>query len=334
MKDFKDNITIPVDNDPLWDKLEANYNKHFISPDDKVDRIPKKIHQIWLGGEVPDKYQRLRETWIKLHPDWEYKLWGDEDAEKFGMINDLAFRTVKNYGAKADIFRYEILYREGGVYADTDFECIKSFNDFIHLSFFSGSERQEYPFAFNGLIGCIKQHDVMFELISLIKEKNIRQEYGWDKIMALTGPDCFAEVLLKYISSHDDDVVIFPTNYFYPMPNNFRLEIREDNEMNRKRIHSYIKPMTYAIHLWYTSWQTYRYNVASPVIRSKAVMSRQYECECGTKWTLEPEQLTTCPTCLVGMRWVVINKRGEMTMVVRRYNKQKRRYNDWITISG
>ena len=331
MKDFKDNITIPINNDPLWVKLEENYNKYFLNPNDKVAHIPKKIHQIWLGGEVPEKYQRLRETWIKLHPDWEYKLWGDEDAEKFGMINDLAFRTVKNYGAKADIFRYEILYREGGVYADTDFECIKSFNDFTHLSFFSGTERQAYPFSFNGLIGCVKHHDIMFELISLIKDKNIRQEYGWDKIMALTGPDCFADVVLKYISTHNDATIIFPTNFFYPMPNNFRLEIREDNTANRKRIYGYITPMTYAVHLWYTSWQTYRYNLTVPMHSKKTVMTRQFECECGKKWTFEPEWVIRCPKCMLEMKWKITNKRGAMTMEIRHH--EKHRIGDWREIN-
>ncbi len=40
-----------------------------------------------------------------------------------------AYDQADNYGFKSDIARYEILYRFGGVYVDTDYECYLYNND-------------------------------------------------------------------------------------------------------------------------------------------------------------------------------------------------------------
>jgi mannosyltransferase OCH1-like enzyme len=37
-------------------------------------KIPRKIHQIWLGAldQLPSACQKWIETWIAKHPSWEY----------------------------------------------------------------------------------------------------------------------------------------------------------------------------------------------------------------------------------------------------------------------
>ena len=41
--------------------------------------IPKIIHQTWKTKEVPEKWKKSQEEWQRLHPDWLYILWTDED---------------------------------------------------------------------------------------------------------------------------------------------------------------------------------------------------------------------------------------------------------------
>ena len=44
-----------------------------------INKIPKIIHQIWVGGKkIPQKYKKLIKTVKDVHPDWEYKLWTNE----------------------------------------------------------------------------------------------------------------------------------------------------------------------------------------------------------------------------------------------------------------
>ena len=33
-------------------------------------RIPKIIHQIWLGSPLPERYKQWQRTWTDNHPDW------------------------------------------------------------------------------------------------------------------------------------------------------------------------------------------------------------------------------------------------------------------------
>ena len=95
MSEFKELMINDLNNSPVWTMLENNFDKYYGKKQESVN-IPKKIHQIWLGGEFPDKYKRLRDTWIKENPDWDYRLWTDEDVENFKLENINQFINVNN----------------------------------------------------------------------------------------------------------------------------------------------------------------------------------------------------------------------------------------------
>ena len=40
--------------------------------------IPKILHIIWVGDEQRQPRQ-LMDTWVKHHPEWNVRLWGNED---------------------------------------------------------------------------------------------------------------------------------------------------------------------------------------------------------------------------------------------------------------
>jgi len=253
MSDYYDNVDYPVDDNPLWRLFERNYNKFYLEIEPLepfMDLIPKKIHQVWVGSPMPAKYDRLRRTWADTHPDWEYRLWTDDDVDSFNMTNRKLFDTIENKGAKADILRYEIINRYGGIYADTDFLCVKPFDDFLSLDFFGGSGWTNNPCTFNGLFGATSGHPILKQVINALSEKVIKPHNRLDEIHGLTGPDFFSDIVTKYMCHSNDRIVIFPKNYFYPFPPELRF--KQDLELAK----TYIKPTTYAIHLWHTSWQT------------------------------------------------------------------------------
>lgn len=41
--------------------------------------IPRIVHQIWLGGPVPTRYDSWRKSWVTHNPTWEYRLHGDDE---------------------------------------------------------------------------------------------------------------------------------------------------------------------------------------------------------------------------------------------------------------
>jgi len=100
----------------------------------QVIKIPKIIHQIWIGGPVPQEFKDFMQSWRDAHPDWEYRLWTDEDVKTFGLYNQTFYDRSDNYGVKSDILKWEIIYRYGGLYVDTDYECLQSFDMYHYLN--------------------------------------------------------------------------------------------------------------------------------------------------------------------------------------------------------
>lgn len=238
-----------------WKNSELMFNKHYLKPDNVKQQIPKIIHQIWLGGEVPESYKRIMDSWREKNTDWRYYLWTDDDVDKFGLKNIEQFRNAPNLGTKSDIFRYEILYRYGGIYIDTDFECLKSFNDLIYLDFFTGTGHLGEPEVFNGLIASKPKHKILEKLINGISEIDTNIS-NFDKIISNTGPKYFSKVFFDYIKENPDEkVVVFPTMFFYPLPAVERFKVRNDTENTRNYVKKFISEKSYCVHLWYTSWQ-------------------------------------------------------------------------------
>jgi hypothetical protein len=100
------------------------------------ETIPKVIHQTfgWQppagdGGDplagLPDPIRQNIESLKRDNPGWEHRLYNDADIERYiGLAYGpriLAYyhRIDPRFGAaRADLFRYLVVYREGGVYLD------------------------------------------------------------------------------------------------------------------------------------------------------------------------------------------------------------------------
>ena len=214
--------------------------------------IPKIIHQIWLGGPLPEKYKKFQQSWKTYHPDWTYMLWTEKEIEDFGLINKKLYDETKNYGQKADIARYEILYRIGGLYVDTDFECINPFDILHHcLEFYTSclpTPKEKFcKCLLNGLLAARPGHPIMKACV-----EDLGKSYHDNKgIMAQTGPHYFSEVVFKYLASGSERSVVFPSSFFYPCPNYFANHYISQDEAKKQ----FVCEESFAIHWWACSWQ-------------------------------------------------------------------------------
>ena len=87
--------------------------------------IPKIIHQTYHSFNFPEEIRQSVDHLRSLNPDWEYRFYDDEGIERFIETNFqpeiLRFYKKINpaYGAaRADFFRYLLVYKVGGVYLD------------------------------------------------------------------------------------------------------------------------------------------------------------------------------------------------------------------------
>lgn len=104
--------------------------------------IPKKIHYCWFGGKpLPEAMKRNIESWKKFCPGYEIICW---DEKNYDINNSIPFvkqaYACKKFAFVSDYVRLEALYREGGIYMDTDIELVKPLDDFLHHRFFTSTE--------------------------------------------------------------------------------------------------------------------------------------------------------------------------------------------------
>src|SRR5262249_49729721 len=98
-----------------------------------VFNIPKKLHLVWVG-DAHKRPGRCIESWRQNHLNWAFKLWTDNDLYRVDWINAAHMRTfaeARHWSAVADLMRYEILYREGGVYVDADSFSLRPLDDWL-----------------------------------------------------------------------------------------------------------------------------------------------------------------------------------------------------------
>jgi len=87
--------------------------------------IPRIIHQTFYDHALTPQLQANVERLRALNPDWEYRFYDDADVAAFIKGNyppavwTYFERIDARYGAaRADLFRYLLLYKLGGVYLD------------------------------------------------------------------------------------------------------------------------------------------------------------------------------------------------------------------------
>jgi len=82
--------------------------------------IPKIVHRIWFGDlPMPPDYERYWAGWRRQLPEYEFRTWRDEDIGSLTLTCD-KIAEAHGMSRKADVARYEILLRHGGIYLDCD----------------------------------------------------------------------------------------------------------------------------------------------------------------------------------------------------------------------
>jgi mannosyltransferase OCH1-like enzyme len=99
--------------------------------------VPKIIHQTAPRDKAKWNpiWEPCQNTWRRHFPDYEYRMWYDEDLDNLIKTKyEWFYPTYSAYPDKInriDAARYFILYEYGGIYADMDYECMKNFEHLI-----------------------------------------------------------------------------------------------------------------------------------------------------------------------------------------------------------
>lgn len=207
-------------------------------------KIPRKIHQIWIQGELPEKYRVWAKTWQNI-PGWEYKLWTDKEIRALPLKARDAYEKADGFGIKADIARYEILRIHGGICPDIDFKCLQpDVFDLFHRSYdfytcIAPLETAVFCLAC-GLIGSAPHHPIMEGMVDFL-------EHHYDPTIPdylRAGPVPFSKIFYQYADKPGHIDVAFPPTFFYPTGTYTPVHLYDQ----------FIKPETVAVHYWARSW--------------------------------------------------------------------------------
>ena len=100
--------------------------------------IPRVIHQTYASKSLPPAFQENVNHLRRLNPGWEHRLYDDADIERFlrtaygsGMLETYASIAPQYGAARADLFRYLVIYHSGGVYLDIKSSASRPFDDVL-----------------------------------------------------------------------------------------------------------------------------------------------------------------------------------------------------------
>lgn len=204
--------------------------------------IPRIFHHVWVSGdEMPAPVLEARQTWIDLHPDWEFRVWRLEDLT--WLRNQTLFDRAVPYSQKADFARYEVVDRFGGVYLDTDMECLRPLDSILEgCRFFSG--REPSGNVGSAIFGAVPAHPIVREVIERLPASCYFHET--DQLSYTAGPMVLNRVLRDGSWEGQPDVRTFPAAYFFPYGG---WEPWRRNESFSR---------AYAVHHWGHSWKAQR----------------------------------------------------------------------------
>lgn len=215
--------------------------------------IAKKIHYIWLGkGDKPKIFEKCLASWKKYCSDWEIVEWNEDNLDLSKYQYALDAYNDKKYAFASDVFRFDILYNEGGIYLDTDVELLQPIDKFLENKAFVGFETSDR--VASGLIcgmekGCV----VGKNMLDYYSNANYKKDREKGETVCTIFTRMLQQEGLKLDNTTQklENITVYASEYFCPI----------NVITNTKRV----TKNTYSIHWydasWYSPKQKFRHNV-------------------------------------------------------------------------
>ncbi len=127
--------------------------------------IPKVIHYCWFGGNPKSELiNKCIESWKKYAPDFQIIEWNEDNYDVNKYIYTKQAYEKKKYAFVSDVARFDILYKEGGIYLDTDVELLKPIDFLLEEKVFFGYDQQK-KIASGLIMGCLAGQSIIRDII-------------------------------------------------------------------------------------------------------------------------------------------------------------------------
>jgi len=153
--------------------------------------IPLKIYTTWHTKDLPEKMQQNVNKLKEDNPEFEVCIYDENDCYKFIEDNfpkevALAYNTLIPHSYKSDLWRYCILYINGGIYLDIKTKCINNFKlslftdkeYFVNDGNFINTDGKKCQSINTGFLICKKNNEILLKTICAVVNNVSNRIYG------------------------------------------------------------------------------------------------------------------------------------------------------------
>jgi mannosyltransferase OCH1-like enzyme len=198
--------------------------------------IPKNIYQTHKSINyinTKPKLVKAMKSWLKHTKEFNYVFYNNEMCDEF-IKNNFDENVYKAYSMlpiavmKADLWRYCIIYKYGGIYSDTDTVCKIKPNFFINDSLLTIVPENETHLC-QWVFSAPKNSPILKSIIDLSVERILNTPIKGEHIIHyLTGPALFTDGIEKYLI--ENNYPIFENKkHYHNYPNPILLVFNYDN---------------------------------------------------------------------------------------------------------
>jgi hypothetical protein len=168
-------------------------------------RIPKVLYQTMSSTLLnTDRYKFSVQDWQRLNPEYDYYYFDELDCRKFLEQHfdykvNMAYNMLLPGAFQADLFRYCLLYINGGCYVDSQVQPLLPLSTVIEPEheFVSAIDKTSFS-LWQGFLCCSPQHPVLKLAIDEAVENVLRRKY-FASALNLTGPNLLGMCLNKWL---------------------------------------------------------------------------------------------------------------------------------------
>jgi len=151
-------------------------------------------------------------TWRAQNQNWDHVVWTDETTlqlieESYTPRIQAAFEQCLIPAMRADLARYLILRKMGGVYADADLSCLMPLDDVLQAQFSIVVFRGWNGAWRNDFFGADSTHPLLAEIIEA-GVSNVERKIS-NNVWLVTGPGMTTPIVEKYLAASPADFQAF-----------------------------------------------------------------------------------------------------------------------------
>ena len=199
--------------------------------------IPLHLYTCWHGKDLPPLMKENFDFLVDSNPKISFHLYDENDCREFIRTHfkpDVvdAYDRLIPCSYKSDLWRYCVLFINGGMYMDIKFKCINNFK-LIALTesehFVRDIANPAHPAGtLTGLMVCKPGNNILFHCIRRIVD-NVNNNFYGISALCPTGPALLGEYFTKnqkkQMNIHFENIFVYGRDNFYIVYNDGEKEI-------------------------------------------------------------------------------------------------------------